>query len=242
MSNIYIFPNRNCLDPKSFNNPHLQPAVNPVRHLHLPAKSVDDSSDVSSWGEENFSTTGDESSSTKGCDFGVILLPSAGECFSAIGCKSSSKESSITDLTSSHFNCQGDLTNPELKGLPDLILCMRLITIWLQTIFTELSAPKLVKGRAQPSPERPSKLELKGFGSKPDQQSSEYRKVSLGSPMGPSARMLLEQTSPRPFRKVDDNPEEDHEPLSKSRKESAHSSPSKTVAANEQPQEVRFLA
>ena len=92
--------------------------------MHLPAKSVDDSSDVSSWGEENFSTTGDESSSTKGCDFGVIPLPSAGECFNAIGCKSSSKESSIADLTSSHFNCQGDLTNPELKGLLNLILCV----------------------------------------------------------------------------------------------------------------------
>ena len=53
--------------------------------------------------------------------------------------------------------------------------------------------------------------------------------------------MLLEQTSPRPFRKVDDNPEEDHEPLSKSRKESAHSSPSKTVAADESNQQVRFF-
>ena len=84
-------------------------------------------------------------------------------------------------------------------------------------------------------------LELKVLGSKPDQQTSEYRKVSLGSPMGPSARMLLEQTSPRPFRKVEDRREEDHEPLSKSRKESAHSSPSKTVAADESPQQVRFL-
>ena len=54
--------------------------------------------------------------------------------------------------------------------------------------------------------------------------------------------MLLEQTSPRPFRKVDDNPEEDHEPLSKSRKESAHSSPSKTVAADESNQQVGFFA
>merc|ERR1719305_198014 len=100
---------RNCLDPKSFNNHHLQPAaVNPVaRLLHLPPKSVDDGSDVSSWGElENFSTTGDESSSTKGCDFGVIPLASsaAGECFEEIGCRSSSKESSIADLlTSSHY-------------------------------------------------------------------------------------------------------------------------------------------
>ena len=85
--------------------------------MHLPpAKSVDDSSDVSSWGEENFSTTGDESSSTKGCDFGVIPLASGGECFGAIGCKSSSKESSIADLTSSHYNCQVELPNTEQKG------------------------------------------------------------------------------------------------------------------------------
>ena len=103
-------------EPKSFNNNlHLQPAaVNPVRHLHLPAKSVDDSSDVSSWGEENFSTTGDESSSTKGCDFGVI----PGECFGAIGCKSSSKESSIADLTSPNLNCQVELLKTERKGMP----------------------------------------------------------------------------------------------------------------------------
>ena len=117
------FSFRNCLDPKSFNNKHhLQPAaVNPVaRLLHLPPKSVDDGSDVSSWGElENFSTTGDESSSTKGCDFGVIPLASsaAGECFEAIGCRSSSKESSIADLlTSSHYNCQTELPNTEHKG------------------------------------------------------------------------------------------------------------------------------
>ena len=43
---------RNCLDPKSFNNHHHhQSAANPVvRHLHLPSKSVDDSSDVSRCG------------------------------------------------------------------------------------------------------------------------------------------------------------------------------------------------
>ena len=101
-----------------------------------------------------------------------------------------------------------------------------------------MSAPKLVN-----TPERPSKLEIKGVGNKSDQQTSEYRRVSLGSPMGQtsSSRLLLEQASPRPFRKVDEGREEDHgQPLSKSRKESAHSSPSTTVLAGEPPHLVRI--
>ena len=107
-------------------------------------------------------------------------------------------------------------------------------------LIAELSAPNLVN---QPSPERPSKLEIQGVSNKSGQQPSEYRKVSLGSPMGPSSsRLLLEQASPRPFRKVvaGDDGRGDHEPLSKSRKESAHSSPSKSVAIEEPPQRVRI--
>ena len=114
-------------------------------------------------------------------------------------------------------------------------------------MIAELSAPKIVN-----APERPSKLDIKVIGgggsNKSDQQTCQYRRVSLGSPMGPPSRLglLEQQASPRPFRKVmaaagvdDGDDREDHEPLSKSRKESAHSSPSKPVVEMP-PQQVRL--
>jgi hypothetical protein len=73
--------------------------------LHLPpTKSVDDSSDQSSW--EAFSTT--DESSTKG-DFNLPLISS--ECYGGgYGRKSSSKESSV-DL---HYNCQAEMADAPL--------------------------------------------------------------------------------------------------------------------------------
>ena len=48
--------------------------------------------------------------------------------------------------------------------------------------------------------------------------------------------IMLQAASPRPFRKADDSDREEvQEPLSKSRKESAHSSPSKSVATAVEP-------